>query len=51
MPHHERCATHVDPILRCTCERQRDFDRQLSHNLKWSDPTTYPKKANDKIKR
>ena len=24
--HHDRCATHIDITLRCTCEREHDWD-------------------------
>ena len=24
--HHDRCATHIDRALRCTCERERNYD-------------------------
>jgi len=24
--HHDRCATHIDITLRCTCEREYDWD-------------------------
>ncbi len=24
--HHDSCATHIDITLRCTCERERDWD-------------------------
>ena len=25
--HHDRCAQHIDHALRCTCERENDWDR------------------------
>ena len=24
--HHDSCAQHIDHVLRCTCERERDWD-------------------------
>ena len=26
--HHDRCATHIDIALRCTCEREDDWDKR-----------------------
>jgi hypothetical protein len=26
--HHSSCAKHIDHALRCTCEREQDWDRR-----------------------
>jgi len=26
--HHNSCAKHIDHALRCTCEREKDWDRR-----------------------
>ena len=28
--HHDRCATLIDYTLRCTCERERNYDASVS---------------------
>ena len=32
MKHHDRCATHIDHALRCTCERERAWDKAIEES-------------------
>ena len=31
MTHHRRCATYIDPLTRCTCEREARWDARQRH--------------------
>ena len=31
--HHDRCATHIDHALRCTCEREEAYDEPNNYML------------------
>lgn len=35
--HHDRCAQHTDHALRCTCERENDWDRNHDQTITLSD--------------